>query len=101
MPVGDLGRARRDALVAELAREVFRGHLPVAVHEDAQRLAHVVFEDQRLDDGVFVHAEVFRGSMGAATGLPRVQMRGELDLVLAKHAHRHRHRIVRRHDLRS
>jgi hypothetical protein len=70
------------------------------VHQDAQRLLRVVLEDQRLDDDVLIDAEMPGGCPRAAAWLPGVQMRRELDLVLAEHAHRHGDRVVGGHVLR-
>jgi hypothetical protein len=95
--VGDLGGARRDALDAEVAGQVLRRDLAIAVHQDAQRLAAIVLEDQGLDDRVLVDAQRGRRRRGAAAWLPVVQVRREGHFELPEGTDRHRDRVVASH----
>ena len=82
--VGDFGTAGGGAAFADQAGELLGGYFAVAVHQDAQGLFGVVFEDERFDDEVFVDAEG-RGRMsGAAVQFERVEVRLEADLCGAQ-----------------
>jgi uncharacterized protein YbjT (DUF2867 family) len=80
--VGDLGPAGLDALRADLAGQFLRAHLPVAVHEDDEGGAGLVLHDQRLDDGVLVHAQLPGADAGAAMLLVAVEVLGVGDARL-------------------
>jgi hypothetical protein len=94
VPVGHPGRARRHAAARDVARETLGRHFAIAVHEHAQRLSAVVFEDQGLHHHMFVHAEMRGGSARAPARFPRIEVRRELHGMFAQHAHGHGDRMV-------
>ena len=79
-----LGRARLDLLAADLARQVLRAHLPVAVHQHHQRPRALVLHHQRLDHLVLGHAELARRLGRAAVLDVVVDVFGEGDAVPAQ-----------------
>src|SRR5438045_3282954 len=64
--LGDLRLARKDPLRAGNSRELLRGDLAIAVHEDDERLALVGLHHERLHDVMLRHRERARGHRGSA-----------------------------------
>src|SRR5919205_1270531 len=75
--------ARVDGLHPHVPREVLRRDLAVAVHQDEEGALPLRLHHERLDDRVLVHAQSL-GRVACPAALDVVvEVRGELDLLLA------------------
>src|SRR5258708_5541102 len=83
MALRGLRLARRDALHAGGARQRLARDLAVAVHEHHERLAFLVFHDERLDDLMLGHSPRLGGVRRAAMLDVFEVMLGEGDALLA------------------
>src|SRR5258708_31165517 len=97
MARGDLRLARRDALRVRLARELLGGDLAIAVHQDHERIAVLVFHDERLHHLVLGHAERLRRVRGAAVRQVLEDVLGECHALLREERGRGRAGVFHGH----
>jgi hypothetical protein len=84
--VGDVRFAGLHFLAGQLAGQFLGRYLAVAMHQHHQRQAVLVFKQQGLDDGVFVHIQFARRGGGAAVFFVAVGVAAEIYLVIQQKA---------------